>query len=100
MKEIKELVDYFLTSRNIYGVEEAIDIIVAKTNINNYKEIIHYIENHTEYKIESDISIYLAEIAHKNLPELETIIKERLKVFTSDSGKEYLNEALEKIASF
>ncbi|MCL7754968.1 hypothetical protein [Polaribacter sp. Z022] len=97
MKEIKELVDYFLTSRNIYGVEEAIDIIVSKTTTYNYKEIIHYIENHPEYKIESDITIYLAEIANKDLPELETIIKERLKIFTSKSGIEDLNEALQKI---
>lgn len=95
MKEIKELVDYFLTSKNIYGVEEALDIIVSKTTANNFTDIIHYIENHTEYKIEADISIYLAEIADKNLPGIETIIKERLKIFTSESGIEDLNEALE-----
>ncbi|MEO9571926.1 MAG: hypothetical protein ABJH82_06970 [Polaribacter sp.] len=97
MEEIEKLVAYYLTTRNVYGIEEVLDILVAKTTKVNYKDIIKCIDNHLERKVESDLTMYLAEIAAKQLPDLETIILEKLSLYSSKSAIEDLKEALDKI---
>lgn len=97
MEEIEKLVTYYLTTRNIYGMEEVLDILVTKTTEVNYRDIINCIENHSERKLESDLTTYLVEIADKQLPELEAIILQKQKLYDSKSAIDDLNEALIKI---
>ena len=97
-KEIALIVDYYLTSRNVYDVEEALDKLVSLTTNDNYQYIIQYIETNTSnIKHELDLSMYLVEIANKEYQQLIPIIQNKLKTYTDKDAIEDLENALVKM---
>lgn len=98
-KKLKSLIDYYLTSRNVYGVEDALKKMVEHTTKENYLFIIDHIEKKEVKKHDLDLSMYIVEIACKEYQELIPIIKNKLNVYTDNDAIEDLENALKKIIS-
>ena len=96
-QKLKNLIDYYLTSRNVYGAEDALGKIIELTHKENYLSIIEYIELSKTQKHELDLSMYLVEIACKEYKELIPIINSKLKKYTDKDAIEDLEDALIKI---
>lgn len=99
MKELENLIDYYLTTRNVYGAEDALEKMVALTTKENYLEIVKYIENKDVKKHELDLSMYLVEIACKEYQDLIPIINSKLEKYSDNDAIEDLENALKKINS-
>ena len=99
MKELQNLIDYYLTTRNVYGAEDALEKLVELTTKDNYLKIINYIDTHESNKHELDLSMYIVEIANKEYQDLIPIINTKLKIFTDNDAVEDLEDALKKINS-
>jgi hypothetical protein len=98
-KEIASIIDYYLTSRNVYGTEDALNKMVELTTKENHLQIIDYIEDKNVKKHELDLSMYLVEIACKEYQELIPIISNKLNQYTDKDAIEDLENALLKINS-
>ena len=96
-KKMKDLIDYYLTSRNVYGTEDALEKMVKLTNKDNYLSMIEHIEKSEAKKHELDLSMYLVEIACKEYQDLIPIIKSKLKTYNDNDAIEDLVDALKKI---
>ena len=97
--KIKKLIDYYLTSRNVYGAEDALEKMVDLTTKENYFLIIDYIEKKEVKKHELDLSMYIVEIACKDYTKLTPIINNKLKEYSDKDAIEDLENALIKINS-
>ncbi|NVK53010.1 MAG: hypothetical protein HWD85_08750 [Flavobacteriaceae bacterium] len=97
MKEIENLIDHYLTTRNVYGAEDALEKMVELTTRENYLHIINYIENKDVKKHELDLSMYIVEIACKEYQDLIPIINSKLKEYSDNDAIEDLENALKKI---
>ena len=97
MDEIKKLIDFYLTTSEVFYFEEVLDKIVALTTKDNYLEITNYIINCTHTTSELDLSIYINEIAKPEYYGLTQIINNKLKTFTDTDAIEDLEDALKKI---
>lgn len=95
--KIQNLIDYYLTTRNIYGAEDALEKMVELTTKENYLQIINYIENKDVKKHELDLSMYLVEIACKEYQDLIPIINSKLETYSDNDAIEDLENALKKI---
>ncbi|WP_298777698.1 hypothetical protein [uncultured Polaribacter sp.] len=98
MKNITHLINYYLTTKEVYSLEQILNDLVISTNQENYLEIISKLEEHP-YSTEVETSIYLTEISKKNLKGLKSIIKIKQKNYTNKTALEYLEEALINIKS-
>jgi hypothetical protein len=96
-QKLKDLIDYYLTSRNIYGTEDALHKMVELTSKENYLLIINYIEKSEVLKHELDLSMYLFEIASKEYQDLIPILKRKLKVYKDKDAIEDIKKALLKV---
>ena len=65
-KEIHSLVDYYLTSRNVYGIEDVLERLVSLSTKDNYLQIIKYIENHPEKEFECEVTFTSMKFPSKN----------------------------------
>lgn len=99
MKELENLIDHYLTTRNVYGAEDALEKMVALTTKENYLKIINYIENKNVKKHELDLSMYIVEIARKEYQDLIPIINSKLEKYSDNDAIEDLENALKKISS-
>jgi hypothetical protein len=97
MNQIEKLINYYLTSKNVNEVDTVLDKIVSLSTNYNYPEIINLIENHKEKKLDTEVSLYINEIAHKKFTGLEKVIINRLKITIDKGVIEDLEEALEKL---
>lgn len=100
MEPLKELINYYVTTKNVYGVEDCFDTIVNLTTNDNFKQIINLIDKHPEKKLETELTIYINEIAGKNLMGLEQIINKKIKIVTNKDAMEDLEEALLKLNKY
>ena len=97
MEEIKKLIDFYLTTSEVFYFEEVLDKIVGLTTKDNYLEITNYMINSEHNPSELDLSIYLHEIAKPEYNGLIKIINTKLKTFKDIDAIEDLEEALHKI---
>lgn len=97
MEEIKKLVDFYLTTKEVFYFEEVLDKIVGLTTEDNYLEITNYIINCEHPTSELDVSIYICEIAKPAYKGLTQIINTKLKNFKDTDAIEDLEDALKKI---
>ena len=98
-KEIKSLIDFYLTTEVVVNFEDALDKLVSLTTKDNYLQIIDYIENCDAKTSELDLSMYIVEIANKEYQELIPIINSKLNKFIDKDAIEDLEVALKKINS-
>lgn len=98
-KKTQQLIDYYLTTRYVYGIEEALKKLVDLTTKENYLQITKYIADKNVKKSELNLSMFIVEIACKDYQELIPIINNNLKIFKDKDAIEDLEEALQKINS-
>lgn len=94
---LKIIADHYLTNKEIYSVERALNDLIKLTTDENYMDIVRYINNHINTTHELDLTMYIVEIASIKTPGLEVIIQEKLKTYTDKDAIEDLQEALIKI---
>ena len=93
------IVDEYLTNRDVYSVEIALQKIVRLTTKENYMDIVHYINTHKNATQELDLTMYLNDIACKEYLDLEIIITDKLKTYRDKDAIDDLEKALKKINS-
>ena len=98
MNNISNLIDFYLTTKEVYSFEQVLDDLVNFTNQENYLQVISKLEKH-QYSTEVETSIYLIEISKKSFIGLKEIIKIKQKNYTNKTALKYLEEALMNIKS-
>lgn len=87
-----------MTSKNVYGTEDALQKMVELTTKENYLQVVNYIDSKDDIKKhELDLSMYITEIACKEYQELIPIIKKKLHEYIDRDAVEDLENALIKL---
>ena len=66
MEEIQELINNYVISKNVFGIEETLDSIVNLTTKDDFTQIIEQIKARKEEKLETETPIQINEILIKN----------------------------------
>ena len=96
MKDLNDLIDIYLTNKEVILFENALDKIVNSTTHDNYLKIIEIIDK-SPHSTELDLSMYINKIANPDFLELERIIHKKLKIFIDIDAIYDLQIALKKI---
>lgn len=65
MEEIQELINNYVISKNVFGIEETLDSIVNLTTKDDFTQIIEQIKARKEEKLETETPIQINEILIK-----------------------------------
>lgn len=96
MNNLKELINFYITAKEVTSYETALNKLVLLTQIDNYLEITKTIDTHPN-ATELDLSMYLNEIATPAYSLLIPIINTKLALFEDIDAIHDLEVALNKI---
>ena len=98
MKDLIDLIDIYLGTKELVLFENVLDKIVNSTTQDNYLKIIKIIDE-LPNSSELDLSMYINRIANPDFLELESIIHKKLKIFIDIDAIYDLQMAFKKIKS-
>ena len=98
MKDLIDLIDIYLGTKELVLFENVLDKIVNSTTQDNYLKIIKIIDE-SPNSSELDLSMYINKIANPDFLELERIIHKKLKIFIDIDAIYDLQMAFKKIKS-
>ena len=98
MKDLIDLIDIYLGTKELVLFENVLDKIVNSTTQDNYLKIIKIIDE-SPNSSELDLSMYINRIANPDFLELESIIHKKLKIFIDIDAIYDLQMAFKKIKS-
>ncbi len=90
MSSINIIVDYYLTTKDVYSQNKLLRNLIEITNKENVSEIISKLENHQNSN-EVETGMYLLEISRKKLKGIRNLVKNKLKKYKEKRSFKYLN---------